>query len=130
MNDTPLKIAVPLLNGRVSAHFGHPDVFSFVSVDSGARAILSEEQHAPPPHKPGHLPVWLSEHGVRVVLAGGVGHRAVALLEKMGIEVSSGVPQITAAEAVRLWLDGNLTTGVNACDHTTGHRGCGGHHQP
>jgi predicted Fe-Mo cluster-binding NifX family protein len=52
------------------------------------------------------------------VLAGGVGHRAVVLLETSGIEVLTGVPELTAEEAVRLWLDGSLKTADNSCDHT------------
>jgi predicted Fe-Mo cluster-binding NifX family protein len=118
-----MKIALPLKDGLVSGHFGHPECFSLVSVDSASREILGEERITPPPHEPGLLPRWLAEQGANVVLAGGVGHRAVVLLETSGIEVLTGVPEMTAEEAVRLWLDGTLKTADNSCDHTgTSHR--------
>jgi len=127
MNTNPVKVAVPVQNGRVSGHFGHPEFFSLLSVDSSSQEILSEERQTPPPHEPGLLPLWLAEQGVSVVLAGGVGHRAVALLESRGIEVRTGVPQLSASEVVRLWLEGKLATGGNSCNHTSANHGCGGH---
>jgi predicted Fe-Mo cluster-binding NifX family protein len=117
MTTEATKIAIPLKNDRVSGHFGHPECFSFVSVDSSAQKILSEERLTPPPHEPGRLPLWLAEHGVHVVLAGGVGHRAVTLLNNCGIEVQTGVPSLTAFEVVHRWLDGDLKTADNTCSH-------------
>jgi predicted Fe-Mo cluster-binding NifX family protein len=127
MNYNPVKIAVPLQNGKVSGHFGHPDFFALLSVDSSSKEVVDETLRTPPPHEPGRLPLWLAEQGVDVVLAGGIGHRAVALLESRGIEVQTGVPLLSTSEVVRLWLDGKLEPGDNTCDHTTaGHR-CGDH---
>lgn len=125
MNTGPVKIAIPLQGERVSGHFGHPECFSLHTVDPASRSTLDEERVTPPPHEPGLLPRWLGEHGVQVVLAGGVGPRAVALLEGQGIEVRIGVPPLTASEAVRLWLEDNLETTGNTCDHSaTGHHRC------
>ena len=117
MNTETTKIAIPLQDDRVSGHFGHPECFSVVSVDRAAQKILSEERLTPPPHEPGRLPLWLAEHGVDVVLAGGVGHRAVALLNSCGIEVQTGVPSLTAFEVVHRWLEGDLETADNTCSH-------------
>jgi predicted Fe-Mo cluster-binding NifX family protein len=122
-----MKVALPIQGERISSHFGHPECFSVVSVDPSSREILGEKRLTPPPHEPGRLPVWLSEQGANVVLAGGIGPRAVSLLESHGIEVKTGVPQLTAFEAVRLWLEGNLETAENACNHGSGHHSCGGH---
>ena len=113
MNDNPVKIAVPLQNGKVSGHFGHPDFFSLLSVDSSSNEILDETLRTPPPHEPGRLPMWLAEQGVDVVLAGGIGQRAVSLLESRGIEVRTGVPLMSTSEVVQLWLDGKLEAGGN-----------------
>jgi len=123
----PTKIAVPLQGERVSGHFGHPECFSLLSVDPASRRILDEKRVTPPPHEPGLLPVWLSEQGATVVLAGGIGPMAVSLLESRGIEVRTGVPPLTASEAARRWLEGDLQTADNSCNHDeSGHR-CGGH---
>lgn len=53
------KIAIPLENGRLCAHFGHCQQFSIVDVDNNA--IVSETRVTPPPHEPGLLPAWLAE---------------------------------------------------------------------
>jgi ATP-binding protein involved in chromosome partitioning len=127
MNNNPVKIAVPLQNGKVSGHFGHPDFFSLLSVDSSSKQILGEALRSPPPHEPGRLPLWLAEQGVNVVLASGIGHRAVVLLESQGIEVQTGVPLLSTSEVVQLWLDGKLETGGNTCSHTSSDHRCGGH---
>ena len=42
------KIAIPLENGRLCAHFGHCQQFSIVDVDNNA--IVSETRVTPPPH--------------------------------------------------------------------------------
>lgn len=115
MTDT-IKVALPILDGRVSAHFGHPDSFLFLVVDPSEKRILDSELREPPPHEQGILPAWLAGEGVGVVLAGGVGPRAVALLEASGIDLRSGVPDLEPEEAVRLWMDGALEAGDNMCD--------------
>jgi len=127
MNDNPVKIAVPLQNGKVSGHFGHPDFFSLLSVDSSSNEILDETLRTPPPHEPGRLPLWLAEQGVDVVLACGIGQRAVSLLESRGIEVRTGVPLLSTSEVVQLWLDGTLEPGGNTCSHTSSDHSCGKH---
>jgi predicted Fe-Mo cluster-binding NifX family protein len=128
MNRNPITIAVPLQGEQVSGHFGHPECFCMVAVDPSSREILGEVRRVPPPHEPGRLPVWLAEQGVQVVLASGIGHRAVSLLESRGIEVLSGVPQRPTSEVVQLWLDGLLPAGTNTCGHGSGEHRCGGHH--
>lgn len=123
----PTKIAIPLQGERISGHFGHPECFTLVSVDPVSRKVLGEQRVIPPPHEPGRLPVWLAERGATVVLASGIGPRAVNLLEDRGIEVRTGVPDLTAAEAVRLWLEGNLKSADNTCDHGESSHQCGDH---
>jgi predicted Fe-Mo cluster-binding NifX family protein len=123
VNENLTKIAVPIQGERLSGHFGHPDCFALISVDRTAGRIVEEERRLPPPHEPGSLPRWLAGQEVDVVLAGGIGPRAVALLESHGVEVRIGVPPIAVSEAVNLWLEGALPSGSNTCDHGRG----GGH---
>jgi predicted Fe-Mo cluster-binding NifX family protein len=127
MNGNPVKIAIPLQDGRVSGHFGHPDFFSLVTVDSSSSEILGEALRTPPPHGHGRLPLWLAEQGVDVVLASGIGHKAVSRLESRGIEVRSGVPQLSTSKVVKLWLDGKLQARAGTCSHGAGGRGHGSH---
>ena len=113
-----LKLALPLVGERVSPHFGHPECFAMVRVDRDSGQILEQQLVDPPPHQPGLLPAWLVKQGVGVILAGGIGARAVTLLRGQGVEVVSGVPALAVPDAVALWLQGKLELDPNMCDHS------------
>ena len=109
------KIAIPVSNDLLDRHFGHCQVFSVYNVEDDK--IVGEEKHVPPPHEPGLLPKWLHERGVEVVLAGGMGNRAVELFGKVGIEVVTGVEPDTVENLAAAFVAGELRTGANVCDH-------------
>ncbi len=110
-----MKFAIPMADGKLTAHFGHCREFAFVEVDGNE--IKGTEVLEPPPHEPGVLPKWLSEHGINVVIAGGMGVRAQGLLRETGIEVCVGASAIAPEELVRQYLGKTLITGKNLCDH-------------
>lgn len=109
------KVAIPLENGRLCAHFGHCEQFAVFDVDNGY--VLAEVRLTPPPHEPGLLPGWLAERGVTHVLAGGMGQRALDLFAAQAIEVTVGVQPKEPAALVLEWLNNTLEGGSNACDH-------------
>lgn len=78
---------------------------------------LNTTRLTPPPHEPGLLPRWLQEQGVRVIIAGGMGQRALSLFDEKGITVKSGPAGKTADELARLFLEGRLLSGPTACGH-------------
>ena len=110
-----MKFAIPLARGLLCAHFGHSENFAVVETDEGQ--IKSKELLAPPPHEPGVLPRWLDELGVDVVIAGGMGRRALDLFDQKGIQVAVGAPSAPPETLVEEYLKGTLTTGQNICDH-------------
>lgn len=112
-----MRIALPVFAGKVSPHFGHPDFFAFFEADTESKTLGPRIQVDSPPHQPGLLPSWLAEQGVNVVLAGGMGNRAVELLEEHGITVVLGCPEGTPEDVAQAWLDGTLSASGNACDH-------------
>ena len=57
-----MKIAIPLYDGRLCAHFGHCRQFALVQIDE-ANKVRIVELAEPPEHAPGVLPAWLSERG-------------------------------------------------------------------
>jgi predicted Fe-Mo cluster-binding NifX family protein len=77
--DTPMKIAIPLANGRLAMHFGHCERFALVDVDAAQMKIISREDIEAPPHQPGLLPPWLAQRGATMIIAGGMGQRAQGL---------------------------------------------------
>ncbi|MDY6822908.1 MAG: NifB/NifX family molybdenum-iron cluster-binding protein [Thermodesulfobacteriota bacterium] len=119
-----MKIAIPMAAGKLTAHFGHCQEFAIIDVEDNA--IKTKEVLIPPPHEPGVLPKWLHDMNVNVVIAGGMGHKAISLFNQAGVEVITGAPVEDPEVLVKAYLEQNLTTGDNAC--AGGHGGqCGGH---
>lgn len=73
-----------------------------------------------PAHQPGLLPRWLKEQGATVVIAGGMGARAVDLLRSAGIQVILGAPSRTPEELAADFEAGRLTDAGGVC---TQHQG-------
>ena len=123
VNETPvsrqegntMKIAIPIAEGKLTAHFGHAAEFAIMHVES--QEIKNKELLTPPPHEPGVLPKWLGELGVDIIIAGGMGSRAQGLFGENGIKVLTGAPSLTPEELVQQYLAGSLATGENVCDH-------------
>ncbi len=62
-----MKFAIPLAEGKLTAHFGHCQEFAIVNVEENE--IKNTEILVPPPHEPGVLPKWLGELGANVIIA-------------------------------------------------------------
>ena len=121
-----LKIAVPTVGGLFSAHFGGADRFAFFEVDDQTRRIVSSTRAAPPPHEQGSFPTWLKEQGCHMILAGGMGPRAIQMLEGFGIRAVVGIEGDRPETVVQDFLDGCLAASGESC-HDHGAHGCGQH---
>ena len=114
-----MKIAVPTENGRLAGHFGHCPHVTLFTV-SGEQ-VVQQQTLDTPPHEPGLFPIWLREQGADVVIAAGMGQRALALFAQSGIRVVVGAPSATPAELVAAYTLGKLTGGANTCSHGPDH---------
>jgi predicted Fe-Mo cluster-binding NifX family protein len=110
-----MKFAIPLADGKLTAHFGHCKEFALIEVEKNI--IKKKEILVPPPHEPGVLPKWLQEVGVNVIIAGGMGNKAQVLFQEKNITVVTGAPSLEPEELVNSYLNNTLTTGENLCDH-------------
>ena len=110
-----MKFAIPLANGRLTAHFGHCQEFALIEV--AENEITNKQILIPPPHEPGVLPSWLHEIGADVIIAGGMGQRAVRLFDEKGIKVITGAPELEPEALVTNYLNNTLMIGANVCDH-------------
>jgi predicted Fe-Mo cluster-binding NifX family protein len=110
-----MKIAIPMAEGKLTAHFGHCQNFALIDVENNE--IKNKEVHVPPPHEPGVLPKWLHEMGATLIIAGGMGNRAISLFQENNIEVITGAPALPPEELVMNYLNNELVTGKNLCDH-------------
>jgi predicted Fe-Mo cluster-binding NifX family protein len=109
------RIAVPLENGILCAHFGHCQQFAIIETEHGN--ITGETLVTPPPHEPGLLPGWLAEKGVTDVIAGGMGQRAISLFNYQKINVFVGAPIKNPADLANDLINDTLEAGANYCDH-------------
>jgi predicted Fe-Mo cluster-binding NifX family protein len=121
-----MKVAVPMVAGQFSDHFGGAESFGLFEVDEPGRSILSMAVLEAPPHERGAFPRWLREQGAGVILAGGMGPRAAQMFEMCGIRVVAGVAARDPESAVREFLAGSLSISSPLC--SGGHlHACGDH---
>jgi len=113
------------LDAEMSAHFGRCPFFTLALVEDGA---VKEVKVAPNPnaqaHVPGAMPVFIRDLGANVILAGGMGPRAVQMFQQFGIEVATGVMGRVGA-VLDAFLDGRIH-GIVPCAHDHP-ESCGGH---
>ena len=112
-----MKYAIPVSSGVMSPHFGHCEQFALFDVEEQEKEIINQEMVTAPEHAPGLLPRWLAEKGVSVVIAGGMGPRALDIFQQNGISVVLGAVESNPETAVLNHLSGTLTIGDNVCDH-------------
>jgi ATP-binding protein involved in chromosome partitioning len=70
-----IRIAIPVVNGKLSQHFGHCHSFTLLDIDDAAGSVVARQNTPAPPHEPGALPRWLAEQDVNLVVTGGMGKR-------------------------------------------------------
>lgn len=119
-----MKVAIACDGKDVSAHFGHCEGYAVYNATDSV--IAYSETLQSPGHEPGLLPVFLAEHGINLVIAGGMGARAVQLFNDNNIEVILGVsgPFDLAAQD---YIAGKLkSTGSICSQHEHAHE-CSGH---
>ena len=90
-----MRIAIPAednrgLESNVSRHFGRARYFVFVDVEDNKIKNAEVVEVPFEEHGPGDLPNFTKEHGGEVVLAYGMGRRAIDYFNSLGIEVVTG----------------------------------------
>ena len=127
-----MRIAVSVdtrneLDSVVAAHFGRCPYFALIDLEG---AEVTEVNVVDNPfysnHSPGQVPGFINEQGANVMLAGGMGRRAVVFFEQMGIEAATGAAG-TVRQALESYLGGTLS-GVKPCSESEAHHAAGHHH--
>lgn len=109
------------LAGEMSMHFGHCTHFVLAQVGDDNR-VEATEVHANPyveRHEPGQIPDFIKSLGADVVVAGGMGGKAIEWFRQLGIEVATGA-RPGVGETLDAYLAGTVT-GVAECDHDHEH---------
>lgn len=115
------------MQGQVSAHFGRCPAYTLVEVE-GERVAAHRVVQNPnvSQHRPGAMPQFIRSLGADVILAGGMGPKAVDIFQRYGIEVVTGASG-KVSEVVQAYLSGRMT-GIVPCKHD--HPDSCGKHQP
>lgn len=117
------RIAIPVENGILCAHFGHCKQFAIIEVEDDK--ITSVRHLTPPEHVPGLYPRWIAEFGVTDVIAGGMGQHAIDLFNEQNINAFTGAPIASVNVLVNDFTTGKLSLSANYCDHDEHtHSGC------
>lgn len=79
------------LDGRVSAHFGRCPFYVLAEVNGDTVTVsrVVPNPHASA-HQPGVMPSFIRDLGADVIIAGGMGPRAIDLFHGFGIDVATG----------------------------------------
>lgn len=112
-----IKIAVPVAKGELTQHFGHCEQLAVVTVNMDTQEVISSEMITPPPHEPNVMPAFVSRLDVKLVIAGGMGQKALAQFNEKGIAVVCGALSGAPLDVVTQYMHGKLLVGSNACDH-------------
>ncbi len=131
-----LLIAVPSnkpggLEAGTSAHFGHCDFFTLIKINQGKISDVSVLPNLP--HEQGGClaPVnYLSQNGVKILIAGGMGMRPLMGFQDAGIEVYHNNGLRKVSDVVTAFAEGKLTKfgEENTCGGGSQNHdgGCGG----
>jgi len=96
------------LEGLVSPHFGRCSHFLLIDLEgAGIRSAREVPNPLADGHGPGQVPQFMASHQVEVMLSGGMGRRAIAAFEELGIEAVTGASG-SARRALESYLGGAL----------------------
>ncbi len=112
-----MKIATSTDNGRVSAHFGRAPEFTFVTIEDNE--VVDKEVLSNPGHSVGSIPQFVNQQGASVLIAGGMGQRAVGFFNQFGIDTIVGI-QGPIDDVIEKILNGTLEGGESLCDPGAG----------
>ena len=111
------------LDAVLSYHFGRCPYYTLVDVEGKE---VKETMSVPNPFygehgQPGQVPAFINSQGAQVIIAGGMGSRAVDFFQQFGIEPVTGVSG-KVKDAVEAYLDSKLS-GAAPCDESQNHVG-------
>ena len=113
------------LDGEVSAHFGRCPFYVLIHTkgDTVVRSQVAANPHFGE-HRPGMMPRFIHGLGANVIIAGGMGPRAIDMFHGFGMDVATGAVG-SVEEVLGAYLRGEHH-GVAPCAHDHPDS-CGGH---
>lgn len=104
------------LSGQMSQHFGRCPYYLIVDVEGDEiKKTDSVDNPYYNNHVPGMVPQFINEQGANVMIAGGMGPRAIDMFGNLGIEVVTGAIG-NVGNVLQAYLRGEIS-GVESCEH-------------
>ena len=108
------------LDSVVSPHFGRCPYYVLVDLDDREMSQVSAvENPYYGRHQPGQVPSFISSQGADVMLAGGMGRRAIGIFQQYGIQAVTGATG-SVRHALKQYLGGELQR-AEPCSTSLGH---------
>jgi len=107
------------LDSRLSHHFGRCPYYVFVEIEDGE--IINVETKENPyfsNHVPGAVPQFIASEGANIIIAGGMGPRALELFRRLNVQPITGAIG-KVREALTDYLSGRMR-GAEPCDDRKG----------
>jgi len=108
------------LQAEMSMHFGRCPYFTLVDIAEGAEPVVTVVDN---PyynnHVPGAVPQFMHTQNTNVMIAGGMGPKAIGMFEDLGIHVVTGVGG-AVGNVLQAYLDGKIS-GTAPCAHDHAH---------
>ncbi|HAN77038.1 MAG TPA: dinitrogenase iron-molybdenum cofactor biosynthesis protein [Bacteroidales bacterium] len=125
-----MKIAVPVTkNNQIDDHFGHCEFYAVFTISDNNEIVdvqtLKSEQGC---GCKSNIASTLSQNGVTIMLAGGIGSGAINVLNNSGIEVVRGCSG-NANELVKQFIAGLVVDSGESCKTHEQHHGEGHEHE-
>ncbi len=97
------------LDSQMSPHFGRCPYYVFVELDDkhNIKSVVTEENPFFQSHQPGAVPNYIADKNVNVMIAGGMGPRAMEFFTQLGVEAVTGASG-RVKEALSQYLEGTL----------------------
>lgn len=107
-----MRVAISTDGEYVSAHFGRCPSYTIIDIENNK--LIKKESIKNPGHEPGFIPQFLHEHGVKCIIAGGMGMRATGFFRELDIQAIVGVSG-KISEVIDKLLNGKLEGGESLC---------------
>ncbi len=111
------------LDGEMSMHFGRCPSYLVAQVEDDGNIVSTEVVENPyfKQHTPGEVPRFINSIEVNVMIAGGMGPKAIDMFNDFGIDVVTGVGG-RVGNVLQAYLNGEIS-GAAGCNHGHDHGG-------
>ena len=110
------------LESRMAYHFGRCPYYVFVEVENGQiKSVETKQNPYFNSHAPGVVPEFIASQGAKVIIAGGMGPRAIDLFNRLGVQPITGVSGVVR-DVLNDYLAGKLADAEPCDEHREGGR--------